>query len=394
MSFRFLTRNFLGSLGLCLLVVSACSTEARKARHLERGDDYFAQGAYAEAVIEYRNVLQLEEVNAHAIERIGLSHFEQGELGQAFPFLLKAKELSPENLDVRAKLGSIYLMGGRLEEARQEATEILERDPANLDALVLASDTAREEEDVNAVFQDLENVRDRFDSQAMYHLALGSLYLKKRDMENGEREFTTAAEREPGSVIAHQALASLYLAKREIDKAEAELKTAAGLEDAGPQVAIRLADFYVLTGKNEEATQVLNDIVRDSPDFVPARHRLATMAMEAGNLEESQRIVDEILAKNELDPIGLAIRGRLRMERRETNLAIQDFQKILELQPRHARVRLMLAQAQIQAGNMEQAKSELREAVTIAPNFAEAVFLLSRVNIETAAPDPAIEDLN
>ena len=50
-------------------VECACSQEARKARHLERADQYFDQKEYREAVIEYRNVLQIEEDNAQDADR-------------------------------------------------------------------------------------------------------------------------------------------------------------------------------------------------------------------------------------------------------------------------------------------------------------------------------------
>src|SRR5262245_34194578 len=78
-----------------LVVAAGCSRspEAKKARHLERGDKFFSQQLYREAILEYRNVLQFDGNNAHAFQQIGLSYYTLGELGQAFPFLLRAKDL-------------------------------------------------------------------------------------------------------------------------------------------------------------------------------------------------------------------------------------------------------------------------------------------------------------
>jgi len=39
------------------------SPEAKKARHMERGDRYFAREQYREAILEYRNVLRYDERN-------------------------------------------------------------------------------------------------------------------------------------------------------------------------------------------------------------------------------------------------------------------------------------------------------------------------------------------
>src|SRR5437899_10597161 len=81
------------------------SPEAKKARHLDRGDRYFAREQYREAVIEYQNALRIEPANARAIWQLAFSHAQLGEPGQAFRYLAKSRELEAGNLDVRRKLG-------------------------------------------------------------------------------------------------------------------------------------------------------------------------------------------------------------------------------------------------------------------------------------------------
>src|SRR6058998_3694168 len=106
-----------------LVAMAGCSRspEAKKARHLDRGDRYFAREQYQEAVIEYANVLRIDRTNTRAIQQIALSHYQLGELGRAYPYFLKLQELDPENADVHLKLGTIYLLARKREEARQEA---------------------------------------------------------------------------------------------------------------------------------------------------------------------------------------------------------------------------------------------------------------------------------
>src|SRR5262245_43766595 len=127
-----------------LLAMTGCSRspEAQKARHLERGDKYAAREQYREAILEYRNVLRLDAANARAMRQLGLLHHELGEFAQAFRFLLKAQELTPDDSEVRLKLGGIYLLAGKPDEAREEATSVLAKQPNNLDALALLADTS------------------------------------------------------------------------------------------------------------------------------------------------------------------------------------------------------------------------------------------------------------
>ena len=59
--------------------------------------------------------------------------------------------------------------------------------------------------------------------------------------------------------------------------------------------------------------------------------------------------------------------------------------------PRSAQAHYQLALAQLKGGSLQQAKTELKEASSIAPNFGEAVLLLAQLNIQTGAAQPAIE---
>src|SRR5262245_36451629 len=90
-------------LGLVLIVTVGCAVtaEGKKTRFVEKGDKYFTEGKYREAVLEYRNVLKLEPSHARAIQQLGLAHFQLGEVAQAYGYLTKAKEQNPENIEVR-----------------------------------------------------------------------------------------------------------------------------------------------------------------------------------------------------------------------------------------------------------------------------------------------------
>lgn len=81
-------------LQLCLLLilllplVLSCSEspEARKAKHLERGDNYFAEQKYKEAIIEYKNVIQIEGGNLRALRGRGWPTMPLGNCRRRFPF--------------------------------------------------------------------------------------------------------------------------------------------------------------------------------------------------------------------------------------------------------------------------------------------------------------------
>ena len=93
---------------LVAIVIAGCnrSPAERKARHIQRGDQYYSQQRYREAILEYRNALRIDNANTHAIQRLGLAYYQLGELAPSFPFLLKTKELVPDDMETRLKLGT------------------------------------------------------------------------------------------------------------------------------------------------------------------------------------------------------------------------------------------------------------------------------------------------
>ena len=169
-----------------LVSVTGCSRspDAKKARHLERGDKYFAKAQYREALIEYANVVRIDGTNTRAIRQLALAYYQLGEIAQAFPYLVKSQELDPENSEVRLKLGSIYLVARQPAEARQQVAVVLGQDPKNFEALLLWAGAAITPQEVDAAIQRLEEARANFGDKAKLHMALGVLYQRKNDTAN------------------------------------------------------------------------------------------------------------------------------------------------------------------------------------------------------------------
>jgi len=380
---------------LVAIMVAGCnrSPAEREARHIQRGDQYYSQQRYREAILEYRNALRIDNANAHAIQRLGLAYYQLGELAPSFPFLLKTKELVPDDMETRMKLGTMYLAGRKNAEARAEASFILERDPKNLDALLLWAGTAETPEEVAAAIDRLEGMQENFGEKAKPHLALGALYLRKQDVAKAEQAFKRAISVEPKSIEAHTLLGNFYLAKQESENAEQEFKAAAAIAPAGSPARVALADFYLLLNRPEEAKQVLADINKQAPGFLPAWRRTAQIALAEKKYDESNAAIDVIMKKNPEDVDGHLLRGQIYLAQRNTQAAVGEFQGVLRQEPKSALARYQLALAWLQSGDISQAKQELQEAKTNAPGFVDAQLLLSELNIRTGNVDPAIEEL-
>jgi tetratricopeptide (TPR) repeat protein len=380
---------------LLVLSVAACawSPEAKVARHLERGDKYFAQQKYKEAIIEYKNVLQIESKNGHAFQQLGFAHYALGEMGLAMPYLATAKELDPENPGIRIKLATILLLSGKPEEARQETDFILGKDPKNFDALVLSAGLAREPDEVKAVIERFQELESEFGDRGKFHLVLGELRLRNKNLVNAESAFKEALAREPGSIDAHLGLSAIYLSQGDVAQAEKELLAAANLAPFASPVRLKLAAFYLLTKRPDEAKKVLSEVIEKAPEFLPASFALAEMALQEKDYDQCFKILQPVFKKNPSDLGALALRGKVYLAKRETPEAIRDFQEIVKLQPKSPQARYQLAGAYLQSGNINQAKGSLKEAVALNPGYAQAILALAELDLKTGVVQSALDGL-
>ena len=116
------------SLGNC----TQLSAEEKKAKHQERGKAYFEEGKYQEALIEFKNVVQLDPKDAKAYHQLALIHLKLGgmpDLRAAFGELTKAVELDPSIQDAQLKLGEFYLLSQQPKEAKEKAEVVLASSP-------------------------------------------------------------------------------------------------------------------------------------------------------------------------------------------------------------------------------------------------------------------------
>ncbi|HYN01749.1 MAG TPA: tetratricopeptide repeat protein, partial [Vicinamibacteria bacterium] len=234
---------------LATFTVSGCSAikgcgvvrDFRKSRHLKAAERYDADKKYKEATIEYRNALRFDPQDLQTVRKLAFAYYENGQIGDAFPPLKRYVDGSPNDLEARQKLGTIYLMGRAPDKAREQAETILAKQPDDLDALLLMAEAAETPEQITAAIARLEAKRATLGDPDRVARALGVLYARNKDLPRAEQEFQAAVTSKPDSPDAHLALARLHLGKGELAEAEKEFKAAADLAPPGSFAGLQLA---------------------------------------------------------------------------------------------------------------------------------------------------------
>src|SRR4029077_9701523 len=361
---------------------------------LERADRYFKAGEYDNAKIEYLNLLRLDNQNVTAFQQLGFIWFEQGVPFRAVPFLLKVRELAPQNVATRAKLALGFMAVGQPTEARKEALSILRQDPGNSDAIVLLADTSQSKEEIGATEQQLQQFPQR--DKGAFHLASASLASRKGNLPGASDEVEQALAVDPKSSRAHLTMAYVYLLRKDPSRVGSELKTAADLAPLRSDERIRYAEFESATGAVDEAKASVQKITGQAPDYLPAWRLLAQITLTEKKYDESLALLENIFSRDPDSPEARMLQSEVWLAKGDTGKAIAVLDRLNSAYPNNAAIKYHLARAYLQSENLAQATAALQQAITANPDYAEAILLLGELNLRSGKAQnvvAATEDL-
>src|SRR5881296_1653596 len=409
-----------------ILAFGGCSQspEAKKAKHRERAITYFDKGQYHEALIEFKNVVQIEPKDADAHYRLALTYLKLGglpNLQAAFMELTKTVELDASNRDAQLKLGELYLLGNEPAKARERADMILASAPQNADGLILRGQSFISEKEFDqgiaelkkAIELDPKNIRSYLDlatayvqkknpiaAEATYQQALkadprsvevrvafGDFRLFSGKPDEAEAEYKRALDVAPNNEALHLKLAGFYQFTRKWAEAEATYQKLAALKPQDEKSQILLGDFYTYLGQRDKALASYQRATEITPASVLARNKLIAHYLDTGKLAEAEGRVKPILEKNKKDFDGRFFDARLRLARGKPDEAIELLQGVIKDEPGSAPAHQFLGLAFAAKNDAAQARRELGEAVKLDPNLTEARTALAAIHLVEGSSD-------
>jgi tetratricopeptide (TPR) repeat protein len=379
-----------------LASVTGCSRDARRDRHLAQAEKYFAAGQYSPAEIEYLNVFKLDHANAHAIGRLGIIYFDEGRLSRAYPFLTRANELDPANLEVRTKLAGIELLAGASRDARVQLNYILDRQPTNSEAIRLLADSARSRNDVDETRRRLDALRHQTGELPALNIAAGTLFIREGDFKQAEAQFRHAMELSPANADAHFALGKLFWLQNNLTNADAEFKIAA---DRSPPRSIHRVDyasFKIQIGQPAEAGKILTAMTRETPDDLLPWLGLAEISLAQRQFSNSQVYLEQAIVRDPDNHDTLLLDSQLKVAQGRLDEAATELDRLASHFDHSPRVRYQAAVVALLKSDVGKAMKNLSEAILLDPAYDDAILLQAQLNIRrdnVPAAIAALKDL-
>src|SRR5262245_17704698 len=161
-------------------------------------------------------------------------------------------------------------------------------------------------------------------------LALETFPQASRDSVS--RQYKEAVAR-PNDAAASGALGRLLHAWEQWDAAHAAYSRARALAPATFEWHYLDAVLLQRLDRQREAVEALRDALAANPDYLPAKLRLAEALMEAGDLSESRKLFEPLVAVTASEPAALVGLGRIAAAQGRHEEAVKDFQAAIKLFP-------------------------------------------------------------
>lgn len=290
----------------------AQQTEVTVEAAFHAGQAALKQGNYAQAVEEFKKVLELEpslveaQVNlglayqglqdyasaVHWLDKAlrtrpdllvlnviaGLDYMKLGSPDKALPFLQRALKLDPSNRDAHDSLALYYLSQENFRGAAEEYRKIAELDPDKPEALFKLG---HEYLDLAArlAYRGARLYRD----SAWGHRFLGDLLFERTRWEDAAQEYRKALAIEPQQEGLHRLLGDCALHAGKLDEAEKEFGLELQLDSRSEWALLGLANVQVAKGQIAEAMESVGKVWKDSPELLKLRPEFPSFDLGAAS---------------------------------------------------------------------------------------------------------------
>ena len=376
---------------LAAALITACSKEGGKARLLGEADNYFKEGNYDKAKLTYLNVLRLDQQNALAFERIGAMWQDDGAPLRAAEFLKRASELDPKNVQNRIRLARCYVATGRFADGTKEALKVLEQVPDNGDAIISLTEAARSKEDIEAAEEQLQKFPKKND--VSFYLAAANLSFSGGDLSAAGNALQQALAADPKSSAAHMAMGNLHLVQKDLKQAGEEFKKAADLAPIRSSERLKYAEFAWGKGDADEVRRIATDMTKSAPDYLPGWFWLAELAYKDKKYDDALSLLENVFGRDPEYVDARRLQSDLLLAKGDTKKALEVLERLDQTYPDVPFIKYNLARAYFRNNNINQAKLALDQAVSLNPNYDDAVLLLAQVNLNTGHAEAVIEPM-
>ena len=338
-----------------------------------------------EALLEATNLLQDETFVQLKVARF---YWDRAKLDLATKYFRRAAETDGDTAAVRAELGSVLAMAGKVEEAIEQLQAAAKLNPWRPNVAKHLSKLFERRGEYSKAIQVLRRASKANSHNPDFLCAYGDAAAHRWLLDEAIRAYRQALEADPGFPYAKVRLARA-LARR-ADYSEACNLLTPLVEKDGQYVPAAVALGRVLTaeGRTDEAAEVLSGVATESDAEVARRLALSRLHLQTGNQSEAIRSA-QIAVSIQSSARTYAALSRAFLAADEVEKAAAAAEKARNANPYSAIACLALARVSARKDNLEKAATLCREALELDPYLVQAMKLKGDIRLRMNEPQKA-----
>jgi tetratricopeptide (TPR) repeat protein len=406
-------RRFVGSrLGrrgaLCIALwlsvgaLAGCQDDAaRLVEHMARAEKQLEDGKPNEAVIEYKNALQIAPNDADAHFGLAKAYLATRDVGKAYWELQETVRLDPENLDARLAFAQFLLLGDEDEFhlALEQTGAILEREPEKWEAYLLRARALENLKRLDEARADYEKAVELAPDNVDVLRTLAAFFARTGDQAAAEPLFRQVVELDPSARSWFQ-LAGFLSLDRDRD-AEALAAFQQGLEQAeGDERAAayqRLASFHYQRERYDEAEKTLQEGIEATDRNIDVIYALARFYHSRGAQDRADQMIEEATQAQPDEVAPLLILSAYRGRNGDLEGALEAAERALTIDPTHVPARLRKAELLIDRSVLQGEREQLAQGRAIVTavlaedaNSPEGNFVAAKLALAEGKPADSV----
>ena len=393
--------NQLGLLDLQQAQVGTAEDHFRKALSIDPkfaeaqsnlGVLYSRQGKDAEAISLFQQAIESDPKYSKAYVNLGLTLLKQRASAQAEQQFRAAIQVDPNNSAAYSALGMLQVKTGRGAEAIQTFRRVLALEPQSAEAHLNLGIALVDQYDRIESFKEFTEAARLSPGFAAAHLNLGRFFFEVGKYEEANRELETAVRLQPNLAGALYFLALTAKQTNQLERSSQYLQRVVDLQPDNSDAQYLLGQNLERMGKPDAALEHWKAAVRSDPDHSEALYNLAK-ALSKSRDPEAQQYQDRFDALQRRQQITDRIEqlGNFALEAAKAQNWPQAVAQMIEAvqlcgncsQSAHLHRNLGLFYGR--TGKISEAEKELRSALDLEPNDADAQKALTALeNLQTA----------
>jgi len=411
---------------LCVLLLAACGDSPESM--ISSAKEYMAKNDRNAASIQLKNALQKNPALAEARFLLGKVNYEQGDYAgaekelsraldggyaadQVVPLLAQAmlssgqgqrlitelasKELTqPEaKASLLTSVGFAELQQGKRSAAQDKFNAAIQASAGFPLARVGLARMRALDKDIDGALTEVEDVLKVAPKVPEANSLRGDILLAKNRTDEAIAAYEAVIEAKPTEISAHQSVISLLIRANKLEAAQAKVVALRKAVGNHPLAIYMQAFLDVKNGKNKEAYEGIQQVLRAAPEYVPALLLASALQLQRNDFAQAQQNLGKVLDKIPTQAYARRLMVSAHLGAREPGKALEMLQPLLKDHSDDVAVLNLAGQVYAMNGDFTRSEEYFGRAAKADPNNAQYRTRLGVSRLAGGETDRAFQDL-